>query len=337
MQEFFGVTLPTSEGLDTLGSIHRAGEGKIRFASCLGGNLYGSNPDSAFATQSMSKIDMIVYFSTTLNTGHAWGTGRETIILPVLPRDEEPQATTQESMFSYVRLSEGGRPRHDGPRSEVEILVDLARRVLGETAPIDWARMREHRVIREAIGKVIPGYEKIGEIDETRREFQIGGRTSHEPKFATDTGRAKFNVVTVPAPTGNSDDQLTLMTVRSEGQFNTVVYEEQDVYRGQTRRDVIMMHADDIARIGLAVDQRVTVRSEAGELNGILVRDIDIRPGNAVMYFPEANVLVPGRADPKSRTPAFKSTLITVEAAPAGDAPVARDPEVVHAASREDA
>ena len=34
------------------------------------------------------------------------------------------------------------------------------------------------------------------------------------------------------------------MTVRSEGQFNTVVYEEEDVYRGQDRRDVILLHHD---------------------------------------------------------------------------------------------
>ena len=27
------------------------------------------------------------------------------------------------------------------------------------------------------------------------------------------------------------------MTLRSEGQFNTVVYEEEDRYRGQERRD----------------------------------------------------------------------------------------------------
>ena len=33
------------------------------------------------------------------------------------------------------------------------------------------------------------------------------------------------------------------MTVRSEGQFNTVVYEEEDIYRGQERRDVILMNA----------------------------------------------------------------------------------------------
>ena len=41
------------------------------------------------------------------------------------------------------------------------------------------------------------------------------------------------------------------MTVRSEGQFNTVVYEDEDIYRGQERRDVILMNERDIARLGL--------------------------------------------------------------------------------------
>ncbi len=31
---------------------------------------------------------------------------------------------------------------------------------------------------------------------------------------------------------------MRLMTIRSEGQFNTVVYEEEDIYRAQDRRDV---------------------------------------------------------------------------------------------------
>ncbi len=60
---------------------------------CLGGNLFGSNPDAEFATRAMGAIDMVVYMSTT----------------------EEPQPTTQESMFNYVRLSDGGPVRHEGP------------------------------------------------------------------------------------------------------------------------------------------------------------------------------------------------------------------------------
>ncbi len=42
----FATSLPTSEGLDTMGCIVRASEDAIRLAFCLGGNLYGSNPDA---------------------------------------------------------------------------------------------------------------------------------------------------------------------------------------------------------------------------------------------------------------------------------------------------
>ena len=43
----------------------------------------------------------------------------------------------------------------------------------------------------------------------------------------------------------------------------------------------------------------------------------DIRAGNAAMYFPEANVLVPTTTDPESKTPAFKCVLIALEPEPA--------------------
>jgi anaerobic selenocysteine-containing dehydrogenase len=112
--------------------------------------------------------------------------------------------------------------------------------------------------------------------------------------------------------------QLRLMTVRSEGQFNTVVYEDYDLYRGQDRRDVILLHSCDLERLGLRRDERVSVRSEVGALTNVIARAFDrIKPGNALMYYPEANRLVPRHIDPASRTPAFKNVLVTVEACPA--------------------
>lgn len=312
LQTHFNVKLPTSPGMDTMQCMLKAAAGQVRFAMCIGGNLFGSNPDAQFAARAMQNIDQIVYLSTTLNTGHAWGTGRETIILPVLARDEEQQPTTQESMFNYVRLSDGGPARLINLRSEVAIIAELALRVLGEDSPMDWNLMRQHGHIRDAIARIIPGYEAIGEIDRTRKEFQIDGRTFHVPRFSTPSGKAAFHAVGLPKLADNAGHQLRLMTVRSEGQFNTVVYEEEDIYRGQTRRDVILMHEDDIARFGLTVDQPVTVRSETGVLKNIKVRAFDIRPGNAVMYYPEANVLIGRSVDPMARTPSFKNVTIQV-------------------------
>ena len=63
----------------------------------------------------------------------------------------------------------------------------------------------------------------------------------------------------------------------------------------------------------MRVDQSVTVRSEVGAMHGIRVRAFQIRAGNALMYYPEANALVPTTTDPDSKTPAFKSVVVTLE------------------------
>ncbi len=313
-EDRLGISPPSSPGYDTMACMEAAGRGEIDAAFCLGGNLFGSNPDSQFAGDAMEKIDQVVYLSTTLNTGHAWGTGRETIILPVLPRDEEPQPTTQESMFSFVRFSEGGPSRYDGPRSEVSILCDIGQRLLGTSdGPVDWSEMESHAAVRKLMGELIPEYVALGDIDETKQEFHVPGRAVDDYTFPTASGKATFHAVPLPTTTP-TNGQLRLMSIRSEGQFNTVVYDEEDLYRGQERRDVILLNPTDIERLGLQPDQRVRVKSETGEMRNILARPFDVRSGTAVMYYPESNILVSRAVDPLSKTPAFKGVDVTIAA-----------------------
>ncbi len=315
LQDHFGVSLPTTTGLDTMECMEDAASGKLKFGFCLGGNLYGSNPDAKFAERALKNLDMLVYLNTTLNTGHAFALARETIILPVLARDEEPQPTTQESMFNLIRLSDGGPQRLEGPRSEVEVIAKIADYTLGDDSPVDWKSMHDTGRIREAIAAIVPGFEKIATIADTKEEFQIDGRTIHEPRFPTPDGRAQLHCHTLPKLASTEDRKLRLMTIRSEGQFNTVVYEEIDLYRGVPRRDVVLIHPDDIKRLGLDLSSTVTVSGPAGTLSGITLHPFkEIRPGNTAMYFPEANVLVSRQLDPVSKTPAFKSVLVTIEA-----------------------
>lgn len=323
LQNHFDIALPTTAGRDTMACMTGAEKGELKLGFCLGGNLYGSNPDANYAQQALENLDMLVYLNTTLNTGHAFGLAKETIILPVLARDEEPQPTTQESMFNFVRLSDGGPQRLPGPKSEVEIIATLAEQTLtdpdGASASADtainWKSMQDTGKIRDAIAEVVPGFEKIKDIEQSKQEFQIGGRTFHEPKFPTGSGRAKLQTHELPELKGQGDNQLRLMTIRSEGQFNTVVYEEYDLYRGVERRDVLLIHPDDIERLRLDPSMPVTVRGPAGSLSNVRLHAFEeIRPGNAAMYYPEANVLVSRHLDPDSKTPAFKCVIVTVEA-----------------------
>jgi anaerobic selenocysteine-containing dehydrogenase len=91
-----------------------------------------------------------------------------------------------------------------------------------------------------------------------------------------------------------------------------VVYEEEDLYRGQERRDVVLMNGADMKRMGLRENDAVSVESSAGRMDGLVARVAEIRSGNAAMYYPEANVLVPAVVDGESRTPAFKSIAVRV-------------------------
>ena len=52
--------------------------------------------------------------------------------------------------------------------------------------------------IRAAIAKVIPGYGKIENIDRTKEEFHIAGRTFHTPQFSTEDGRAHLHAHRLP-------------------------------------------------------------------------------------------------------------------------------------------
>jgi molybdopterin-dependent oxidoreductase alpha subunit len=328
LQQQFELRLPTEPGLDTMACMERAAAGNLQFAWCLGGNLFGSNPDATFAAQALAAIEQIVYVNTTLNTGHAHGLGKQTLILPVLARDEEAEATTQESMFSLVRVSDGGQRRFVGPLSELTVVRTLAEQYFGVDSPVPWSRFADAAAIRAVIAEVVPGYGKAKDVDAgparadqttgrvgVDREFFVEGRHPRAGIFATATGRAQLHPLRLAdqarVPTAHGSDTIRLMTIRSEGQFNTVVYEEEDRYRGQERRDVILLAAADRERLGFVVDQRVTVRSAAGSME-VLVREGRLPAGNAAMYYPEANVLVPRTVDAQSRTPAFKNVAVDI-------------------------
>ncbi|MEZ4650292.1 MAG: FdhF/YdeP family oxidoreductase [Candidatus Eisenbacteria bacterium] len=322
MGEIYGVDVRPG-GLDTYDSMMAADEEKMRAALLLGGNLFGSNPDRNWAARALSRIPLKCYLSTKLNEGHVHGLGDETWILPVLARDEERQTTTQESMFNLVRVSEGGRPAVDGEmRSEVEILASLAERILPPDR-FDWKQLRSHATLREAISKTVPGYAEIAEIDRTHGgtsgEFQIEGRTFHEPTFSTPNGKAQFHPTPLPGETAPENalasDELRIMTIRSEGQFNTVVYEEEDLYRGNEHRNVLMLSFEDAARWDLMEGDSVSVENEVGRME-VQAAIVSIRPGNGAMYYPEANALVPRKIDPKSGTPAFKAVRARVRKLP---------------------
>src|SRR5262249_60895805 len=123
----YGVTRAEPPGMHTLASVEAAAEGRIDVALLLGGNLFSATPDRRFTADAMRRIGTTVFISTKLNESHVHGRGRMSLVLPARARDEEAQCTTQESMFNYVRVSDGGQPAASAEmRAAAEILARLA-------------------------------------------------------------------------------------------------------------------------------------------------------------------------------------------------------------------
>ncbi len=317
MEQALGVSLPEAPGMDTLACLTAAHDAEIDAALIMGGNLYEATPDSAWAGEAFSRIGFKMFLTTTLNRGHVHGAeGGESLILPVTARDEEWQSTTQESMFNYVRISDGGIQRLANPRPEVKILCDLGKALLPD-ANVDFDAFQSHRTIREAIASVVPGMEELADIDVAKKEFHVRNRLLHTPGFKTEDGRARFQVHDIEEGFAPRDSTLPyrLMTIRSEGQFNSIVYEEHDSYRGAEHRHVLFMGEADMKKLDLEEGDVVNVESAVGSMTGLEVKGFALPEGNISTYYPEANVLVGRDTDPRSKTPAFKSVPVKIEKA----------------------
>jgi len=312
LESELGAQLPKTKGMDTLACINAAYNDEIDAALMMGGNLYGATPNSTWAAEALDRVGFKLFLTTTLNTGHIHGCDTsENLILPVTARDEEWQPTTQESMFNYVRLSDGGIERHKNTRPEVTVLSDLAQKLL-KNCPVDFNQFKQHKNIRTAIAKVVPGMEQLADIDVEKQEFHIQGRLKHHPEFDRSNGKAQFRVQPIPVQNNNQSYPFTLTTVRSEGQFNTIIYEEKDSYRNTQDRWSVLMNPATIERLGIC-NNVANLVSPYGRMDRVRVYPFDLPDNNLMAYFPEANVLIGCEQDPRSKTPAFKSVSINIE------------------------
>ncbi|PSB01410.1 FdhF/YdeP family oxidoreductase [Merismopedia glauca] len=325
LEKLLEKPLSKVQGYNTRALIEAADAGKIDTLICLGGNLYGANPDSSQAKRALNKVENIIYLATKPNIGHFNGLAHQnTIIIPVLNRFENPYKTTVESGNNFVRLNDEGTTHLTNADliPEIYFLTELAHRIHREY-PVDWRKLQHTEYIRQLIGQTVPGYEKISTIDATKEEFTIGGRIFTEPKFKTDSGKAKMSVTPLPnlsLPTpeelGVNDASeglvLSLITARSYSQHNTVVYQIGDKYRGMPHRQCILINRIDAERAGIKEHQRVKVRGNVGELADIEVIYGAVRVGAGLMFYPEVNAIFNVPIEERSGTPAYKRVPIYI-------------------------
>jgi molybdopterin-dependent oxidoreductase alpha subunit len=325
LEKLLGRSLSRVPGYDTQALIAAADRGEVDALICVGGNLYGANPDSHKVKRALGKIKTIIYLATKPNLGHFHGLGQQhTIVIPVLNRLENPHKTTVESGNNFVRLNDEGTThlKNADLIAEVDFLTELAHRLLGDK-PVDWRKLQDTKYVRQLIAQTIPGFAKMADIDQTNEEFTIDGRIFNQPHFPTPSGKATMFVtplptVTLPQPQDfgvtdyNEGIVLALMTGRSYAQHNTVVYQIGDRYRQMPHRHCILMNREDAESVGLKEHQRVTVKGNASQLDQIEIIYGDVRRGAALMFYPEVNVIFSPPLETRCGTPAFKRVPVLV-------------------------
>jgi anaerobic selenocysteine-containing dehydrogenase len=230
-----------------------------------------------------------------------------------------------EDSTSCIHGSRGQvEPASEHLLSEPRIVAELAKATL-DRSKIDWdAWVGDYALVRDAIERTYP--DQFGDFN--KRMFQPGGfhrpNAARERIWKTKNGKANFKV-----PRGLAEDidvredrrdVLQLFTLRSNGQFNTTIYSHDDRLRGIHSRRVLLMHDNDIARLGLREGQIVTVACAVGddlqrEVGDLRVTAFDVPEGSCAGYYPECNPLIPlWHHAEGSKVPAAKSIPVKIVA-----------------------
>lgn len=330
LDKHFGISVPRSHGYDTVDAIRAMRDGRASVFIGMGGNFASATPDTPVTEAAVQNCSLTVQISTKLNRSHLVP-GRTALILPALGRtdrdiiDGKKQVVSVEDSMSMVHLSRGSlQPPGEEVRSEVAIVCELARALLGPNHPVPWQQFAaDYDLIRDAIAAVVPGCADYN----TRVRQPDGFQLPHPPRdsreFRTTTGKANFAVNPlqwVPVPPG----RLILQTLRSHDQYNTTIYSLDDRYRGiKGGRRVVFVNPHDIATFGLRDGSRVNLVSEfvssdgfieERRANDFLVVSYATPVGNAAAYYPETNPLVPlDHVAAKSNTPVSKAITVRLE------------------------
>ena len=330
LQREFGFDPPREPGLDVVESIRAMRDGKVKVLFALGGNLVTAVSDTAVAEAAIRNTRLSVQVSTKLNRSHAF-VGGQAMILPTMGRTEidrqasGPQFVTVEDTVCAVHASAGRlEPISDKVLSEVAIISRLARAVLGDTSPVDWAGFEaDYDIIRDHIGHVCKGCEDYNSKVRRSGGFVLPHPPRDSRTFPTATGKAMLTVndlETIQVPPG----RLLLQSMRSHDQFNTTMYSLNDRYRGVKKgRHVLFVNPEDLNELGFADGDFADIHSEAADgvdrvLKQFRIISYPTARGCVAAYFPEANILVPLDSTAEgSNTPASKSVIVRLEHATA--------------------
>jgi molybdopterin-dependent oxidoreductase alpha subunit len=328
LRELFGFEPPQKEGRSTVDLVEGLLDGSVRGVISMGGNLARAIPDRARAEEAWGSVDLNVQVATKLNRSHLLP-GRATWLLPCLVRAEEdmqamgPQVVTMEDSLSMIHGSLGKRgPASPHLKSEVAIVAGIAKATLPPNPKVTWDEWTgNYGLIRNLIEATYP--DKFSDFN--GRLFTPGGfhrgNSARERKWETESGKAQFTAPGTLSALGAppEGEEVTLITLRSNDQFNTTIYGYSDRLRGLSGpRDIVLINPEEMERRGLLEGQEVMLECAVADgiervVRGLRVVPYDLPDACVAAYYPEANPLIPvGYRDELAKTPAYKGVPVRI-------------------------
>lgn len=329
LRRMFDIDPPDREGLNAVRACRGVLDGSVKAMVLLGGNLLRALPDRSRMEAAWPQLPLTVYIATKLNRSHLVP-GRSAYLLPCLARSDRdiqasgPQAISMEDSLSHIHGSVGpAEPPSPTLKSETAIICGLAKATLPENPKLQWdAWCANYDLIRALIAETFP--EEFADFNQ--RLFEPGGFYRGNPArnriWKTDSGKAQFTTPTTLSALGQSPDGprvMTLVTLRSNDQFNTTIYGFSDRLRGlEGSRMILLMNRDEIARLDLTEGQEISLScaiddGHSRRVDGLTLTAYDLPAGCVAGYYPELNPLVPlDYHEKNSQTPAYKGTPVEV-------------------------
>lgn len=264
-------------------------EQKVRVFYTSGGNFLETMPNPDFVQECLKNVELRVHQDIILNTSTLADAKEEVIILPAMTRYEQPgggTSTSTERMVYFSPEIEG--PRIEEARSEWEIYIDLAARVLPDQKHLMHFDHAEQ--IRQEIAEAAPYYDGIQHLKNRGDVFQWGGAwLCEDGECPTPDGRGNLLPITLPE-SRKSPGQFNVTTRRGK-QFNSMIYGQKDPFNDAGRRD-ILINPDDAAQINIQENEDIVVFNQHGMLQG-RAKFENTKKGNIQVHWPEGNCLIP--------------------------------------------
>ncbi|HLG18348.1 MAG TPA: FdhF/YdeP family oxidoreductase [Bdellovibrionota bacterium] len=299
----WGEPVAQSKGLRIGQMLEAAFEGKISMLYNVGGNLFETMPDPDYMREAMQRVPFRVHQDIVLNRSTVLE-GDDVLLLPAQTRYEQKGGGTSTNTERRIRFTPEipGHPVGEA-RSEWEILSAVGRQIFPNAGgPFSFS---DAQVVRDEMGRVMPMYNGIQNLQKEGDQLQWGGKTL----FAGGTfskmpnGRARFSAISPPKleiPEG-----CVYVTTRRGKQFNSMTYGSNDPLTNRKRTD-IFVSGHDADRLGLQEGEKIRLRSDVGQMDGTC-RIAPIPPRNVQVHWPEGNVLIARRYDPVSFEPDYNA------------------------------